>query len=144
MADDTLESRLTADMKTAMKAGDKKRLGVIRMLLSDVKNADMNKTTPEKAVASFASGARKAAETYRKHDDEARAAESDFEVSVAAEYLPKKMDETETAAKIDAFLADQSFGPSDAGRATGTFMKQHGQDADAALVNKLMRQKLSA
>ena len=44
-----LQTRLTEDMKTAMKSGQKDRLMVIRMLLSDVKNIDLmpNKPTAE-------------------------------------------------------------------------------------------------
>ena len=50
MAD--LQSRLTEDMKAALKGGQKERLGVIRMLLSDVKNIDLmpNKPTAEQVV----------------------------------------------------------------------------------------------
>jgi len=36
-----LLQRLQEDMKTAMKSGEKARLSVIRMLLSDVKNIDL-------------------------------------------------------------------------------------------------------
>ena len=48
----TLEQRLTEDMKAAMRSGDKDRLGVIRMLLNDVKNIDLaaKPTTAEQAV----------------------------------------------------------------------------------------------
>ena len=47
----SLLSRLQDDMKLAMKAGEKDRLTVIRMLISDVKNIDLqpNKITEEQA-----------------------------------------------------------------------------------------------
>ena len=50
-----LQSRLTEDMKSAMKSGQKDRLQVIRMLLSDVKNIDLmpNKPTAEQAVEAY-------------------------------------------------------------------------------------------
>ena len=56
-----LLDRLTQDMKTAMKAGQKDRLGVIRMLLSDVKNIDLDpkKPTAEQAVEAYAKKLRK-------------------------------------------------------------------------------------
>ena len=139
----TLESRLTADMKAAMKGGDRPRLGVIRMVLSEVKNADLNNTTPEKAVEAYVKSAKKALETYRQHDDAARAAESEFEISVAEAYLPQKKSEAETAALVDQFLAENDFAAKDAGRATGQFMKQHGSNVDAGVANKLIRAKLS-
>ena len=63
-----LLNRLTEDMKTAMKSGQKERLGVIRMLLSDVKNIDLmpNKPTAEQTVEAYAKKLRKAMEEYEK------------------------------------------------------------------------------
>ena len=56
--------QLQNDMKAAMKAGDKPRLSVIRMLLSDVKNIDLapKPTTAEEAVASYATKLKKSQE----------------------------------------------------------------------------------
>ena len=51
-----LLQKLQDDMKAALKAGEKQKLGVIRMLLSDVKNIDLapKPTTAEEVVASYA------------------------------------------------------------------------------------------
>ena len=61
-----LLNKLTEDMKLAMKAGQKERLGVIRMLLSDVKNIDLapKKTTAEEAVAAYGKKLRRSIEEY--------------------------------------------------------------------------------
>ena len=140
----TIEQRLTADMKAAMKAGEKERLTTIRMILSDVQQADMNDTTPEKAVDQFARKARKAKGEYEKYGDADRAAASGREVEVAESYLPKKADAGETDTLVDGFLAEHDFGPSDVGRAMGQFMKAHGdKNLDAAAVNKRIREKLT-
>ena len=63
-----LLTKLQEDMKLAMKAGQKERLGVIRMLLSDVKNIDLNpvKPTAEQAVEAYAKKLRKSVEEYDK------------------------------------------------------------------------------
>src|SRR5436305_13245148 len=63
-----LQSRLTEDMKTAMKSGQKDRLMVIRMLLSDVKNIDLmpNKPTAEQVVAAYGKKLHKTVEEYEK------------------------------------------------------------------------------
>src|SRR5678815_4047780 len=47
-----LQDRLTEDMKAAMKSGQKDRLQVIRMMLSDVKSRDLmpNKPSSEQVV----------------------------------------------------------------------------------------------
>ena len=48
-------TKLQEDLKSAMKAGQKERLGVIRMLISDVKNIDLGpkKITEEEAVEAY-------------------------------------------------------------------------------------------
>ena len=63
-----LLNRLTDDMKTAMKSGQKDRLSVIRMLLSDVKNIDLmpNKPTAEQVVEAYGKKLRKSMEEYEK------------------------------------------------------------------------------
>ena len=65
----TLLERLQEDMKVAMKSGQKERLSVIRMLLSDVKNIDLDpkKTTAEQAVAAYAKKLRKGVEEMEKY-----------------------------------------------------------------------------
>src|SRR5436190_10693177 len=94
-----LQSRLTEDMKAAMKAGEKDRLGVIRMLLSDVKNIDLDpkKPTAEQAVASYAKKLRKSAEEYEKLGKADEVNKLKFEIGVAESYLPTKASPEETA-----------------------------------------------
>src|SRR5256885_2166864 len=61
-------TKLQEDMKTAMKSGQKERLGVIRMLISDVKNIDLapKKITEEEAVAAYGKKLKKSIEEYEK------------------------------------------------------------------------------
>ena len=140
-----LLEQLTADMKTAMKAGDKPRLGVIRMLISEVKNIDLQpaKPTARQAVEAYAKKLRKSAEEFDKVNRAAEANALRDEVTVVEAYLPKKKSAEETGPLVDAFLAANAFTEKDAGRATGQFMKQHGGDVDAGIVNPLIRQKLA-
>ncbi len=42
---DTLKSQLQTDMKSSMKSGDKKRLGVIRLILSAIKQIEVDERT---------------------------------------------------------------------------------------------------
>lgn len=140
-----LLSRLTEDMKAAMKSGQKDRLGVIRMLISDVKVIDMqpHKPTAEQAVESYGKKLRKSLEEYEKLGKTAEADKLKFEIAVVDEYLPKKASPEETERLVDAFLAANAFTEKQAGQATGAFMKAHGGQVDAALVNPLVRKKLA-
>ena len=87
-----LQARLTEDMKQAMKSGQKDRLGVIRMLLSDVKNIDLapKPTTAEEAVAAYGKKLRKSLEEYEKLGKTDEVIKLRFEIGVVDEYLPKK------------------------------------------------------
>lgn len=140
-----LQQRLTDEMKAAMKAGQKERLGVIRMLLSDVKNVDLNpaKPTPEQAVEAYAKKLRKSVEEYEKIGRSQEVATLKAELAVVDEFLPKRAGKAETEALVDAFLAANPFTEKDVGRATGQFMKQHGATVDASLVNPLLKAKLA-
>jgi len=140
-----LLSRLTEDMKTALKSGHKDRLSVIRMLISDVKNVDLapKPTTPEQAVESYAKKLRKSVEEYEKLGKPDEAAKLKQEVAVVEEYLPKKASAEETEKLVDQFLATNTFTEKQAGQAMGAFMKAHGGQVDAGTVNQILRKKLA-
>src|SRR5947209_18123464 len=117
--------KLQEDMKIAMKAGDKKRLGVIRMLLSDVKIIDLapQPTTAEQAVAAYGKKLRKSMEEYEKLGKSGEVADLRYEISVVDEYLPKKASPDEISALLDEFLAANSFTEKQFGPAMGAFLK---------------------
>lgn len=140
-----LQQKLQDDMKAALKAGQKERLQVIRMLLSDVKNVDMapKPTTPHQAVEAYAKKLRKSMEEYEKLNRTAEVDQLKAELAVVDEYLPKKASPEETAKLVDEFLAKNSFTEKQIGQATGMFMKAHGSQVDAGQANVLIRQKLA-
>jgi len=117
--------RLQNDMKTAMKAGQKDRLQVIRMLLSDVKNIDImpNKPTAEQVVEAYGKKLRKSVEEYQKLNKPDEVAKLQGEIAVVEEYLPKKAGAGDTEALVAAFLAANAFTEKQMGQAMGAFMK---------------------
>ena len=130
---------------TAMKSGQKERLSVIRMLISDVKNVDLapKPTTPEQAVESYAKKLRKGAEEYEKLGKPDEVAKLKQEIAVVEEYLPKRASAGETEKLVDEFLSANTFSEKQVGQAMGAFMKAHGGAVDAATVNQLLRKKLA-
>lgn len=139
-----LLAQLQNDMKIAMKSGDKARLSVIRMLLSDVKNIDMapKPTTAEDAVASYGKKLRKSQEEYQKLGKTGEVEQLEYELGVVNSYLPKKASPEETEKLVDAFLAGQTFTEKQVGQAMGAFMKAHGAQVDPGVANPLLRKKL--
>ena len=140
-----LATRLHEDMKAALKAGQKDRLQVIRMVLSDVKNIDLNPAQPtaEQAVEAYAKKLRKSLEEYQKLGKQAEIDALKFEIGVVEEYLPKKLSAEETEKLVTAFLADKTFTEKQVGQATGAFMKVYGKEVDAGIANQILRAKLA-
>jgi uncharacterized protein YqeY len=141
-----LLERLQEDMKSAMKSGQKDRLGVIRMLLSDVKNIDLapKPITAEETVAAYGKKLRKSIEEYEKLGKTAEVEKLKFEISVVDGYLPKKASSGDTEKLVNEFLAKNSFTEKQFGQAMGAFMKAHGASVEPGLANQLLKKALSA
>jgi uncharacterized protein len=140
-----LRERLQEDMKHAMKSGQKDRLMVIRMLLSDVKNIDLapRPTTTEEVVAAYGKKLRKSIEEYDKLGKADEVRKLKFEISVVDEYLPKKASSEDTEKLVNDFLAKHTFTEKQFGQAMGAFMKAHGGSVDAATANQLLKKALA-
>ena len=140
-----LQAKLQEDMKTALKSGQKDRLAVIRMLLSDVKNIDLapKPTTAEEAVSAYGKKLRKSMEEFQKLGKSAEVEKLKFEISVVDEYLPKKASPEETEKLISAFLAQNSFTEKQVGQAMGAFMKAYGTQVEPGIANQLLRKALA-
>ena len=140
-----LQARLQEDMKTAMRAGQKDRLGVIRMLLSDVKNIDLmpGKPSAEEVVGAYAKKLRKSVDEYEKLGKGEEVAKLKSEIAIVEEYLPKKASAADTDKLVDDFLAKNSFTEKQFGQAMGAFMKAHGGNVDPGVANQLLKKKLA-
>lgn len=106
-----LSERLTADLKTAMKAKDKKKLTLLRSVKSTFKNKEIDTGNPlteadETAILlKMIKQRREAAEGFRKGGAEERAANEDWESAALEEYLPPAPTEDEIEKAIDEELA---------------------------------------
>jgi uncharacterized protein YqeY len=108
----SLKDRITADMKTAMKAGDKDRLGVIRMALAAVKQREVDERkelTDADVLAVIEKMVKQRRESVSQYESGGRAdlaAKESAEIEVLTEYLPEPLSEDELAALIDAAIAE--------------------------------------
>jgi len=128
-----------------MKSGQKDRLGVIRMLISDVKNIDLDprKPTAEQAVEAYGKKLRKSVEEYEKINQPEAAAKLKTEIAIVDEYLPKKASSADTEKLVDEFLAANNFTEKQFGQAMGAFMKAHAGKVDPGAANQLLKKKLT-
>ena len=138
-------TKLQEDMKAAMKSGQKERLGVIRMLISDVKNIDLapKKITEEEAVAAYGKKLKKSIEEYEKLGKPAEVEQLKKELAVVEEYLPKKATTEDTERLVQEFLGKNSFTEKQMGQAMGAFMKAHGGQVDPGVANAAIKRALA-
>ena len=140
-----LLTKLQDDMKAAMRAGEKDRLTVIRMLISDVKNIDLQpkKISEEETVAAYGKKLRKSIEEYEKINKPDEGTQLKKELAVVEEYLPKKASSADTERLVDDFLSKNTFTEKQFGQAMGAFMKAHGASVDPGQANALLKKKLA-
>ena len=123
----SLRERLTAEMKEAMKAGDKPKLGTVRMILAALKERDIEargagkeQIGEEDILSLLQKMIKQRTETAAVYEQGGRPelAETErAEAAIVAGFLPQQMDEAETKAAIDAAIAETgAAGPKDMGK----------------------------
>ena len=143
----SLQDRLTADMKAAMKAGDRDRLGVIRMLIADLQQEQFRTGRDELDEAEEVAVLRKSVKTRRETVEQAEGAGRDdvatkerAEIDVIEHYLPRMMSSDELTEKVKELATEIGYaGPQDKGRFMKEWMARYkglaeGRDVQAALL----------
>ena len=146
----SLKARLTDDMKTAMKAGEKDRLGVIRLVLAAIKQKEVDERvemTDPLVLAVLEKMVKQRKDSITQYESAARedlAAIERFELGVIQAYLPEKMDEAAILAAIDQAMAQTGAATgADIGKLMGVLKPALAGQADKGLVSKLVKQKLA-
>ena len=146
----TLKEKVTEDMKTSMRAKDSGRLGAIRLLLSAIKQREVDERI-ELTDADVISVIEKmlkqrrdsiAAFELAKRDDLADIEK--FEVSVLQTYMPKQMSDAEISAIVNQVIADSGAqGAKDMGKVVGLVKPLVAGMADMGKVSGLIKARLS-
>lgn len=132
-------------MKAAMKSGEKAKLSVIRMILSDMKYAqsatnvhtELDDATAAKVVASYHKKLLKSLDEFPAGDQRTALEE---EIRVVEGYMPKRASEDDVKAAVDAVMgstAERNFGV-----LMKLTMEKLGGAADGKLVSQFIKQKL--
>jgi len=143
------ESGLKADvqkqMMAALKAGDKGRTSVLRMVLSSIKaqEADHPDANPQDAVSAYAKQLKKAMADMEKLGQNEHVAALRGELAIVDEFLPKQMDDATLETLVSQTIAGMgNVTKKDMGRVMGAVMKAAGGLADGGKVKKLVEAKL--
>ncbi|MCK9996349.1 MAG: GatB/YqeY domain-containing protein [Candidatus Krumholzibacteria bacterium] len=149
MAKSEIAVKLQQEVITAMKAREKARLGVLRMLQAAVKQVEVDQRREmedEDVLKIFTSYARKVKDQISSYGDAGRdklknAAEA--ELKIVAEFLPVEMTDEELATIIAAAVAETgAAGPQDMGKVMKAVLAQTAGRADGGRVSALVKKSL--
>ena len=91
-----IADRIKSDVASAMKAGERERVGALRLVLSELQKAEKDGEVDELAVLRRERKRRReAAEAYRDASREDLATGEDFEATIIEEYLPAELSDAE-------------------------------------------------
>ena len=122
------QERIAADIKTAMKAGDKARLQVLRMLLNDLKQKQLAAQVDSLPDAEELAVLQKAVKTRSDSVAQATAAgradvaaQEQAEIELIRSYLPRMLEGSELQDAVRALAQEIGY---QGGKDTGRFMKE--------------------
>lgn len=144
-----LKDQLQADMKTAMKAGDKTRLGVIRLIMAAIKQREVDERIAlddAQVLAVLDKMVKQRRDSVEQYGAAGRQDLVDverFELEVIQGYLPAALDEAELAALVeDAVTASGATAMSDMGKVMALLKPQVQGRADMGAVSTLVKNRL--
>lgn len=145
----SLKTRLTDDMKAAMKSGEKDTLGVIRLINAAIKQKEVDERIElddAQVLAVLEKMVKQRKDSVSQYEAAARedlAVIERAEIAVIDRYLPAKLDEAAIAQAIDAAIAETgAAGAADIGKLMGVLKPRLAGQADMGLVSKLVMQRL--
>ncbi len=149
MADSVLKQRLTEDMKASMRSKDKPRLGVVRLVLSAIKQRevderiDLDDAQVLAVLDKMVKQRRDSVEQFEGAGRQDLADQESYEISVLQEYLPAALNETELDALI--VTAIDSIGAEsmkDMGKVMAVLKPQVQGRADMGAVSQQIKSRL--
>ncbi len=140
----SIEEQLKGDLSTAMKAGEKERVGALRMVLSELQKDAKLGGGDELAVLRRERKRRlEAAEAYRDAGREELEASERDEAELIAGYLPAELGDPELREIVERAVKDSGAeSVRDMGRAMGVAMAAVDGRADGKRVSGLVRAAL--
>jgi uncharacterized protein YqeY len=142
---ETILERVQADTRDAMKAGERERVGALRMVVNALQQEAKEGKGDEVAVLRRERKRRlEAADAYREGGSAERAEAEEAEAEVISAYLPAELSDDELAEIVDAAISESGAEePSDMGKAMGAAMPKVDGRADGKRVNAMVREKLA-
>ena len=150
MSDQALTAIIKAEMKAAMRAKDKPRLGTIRLIQAEFKRIEVDErieVSDERAIVvldKMLKQRRDSSQQYKDAGREELAAQEDLEISIIQEFLPAQLSEDEINSMIDDAIASSgASGMQAMGAVMGQLKPQLQGKADMGAVSQMVKARLA-
>ena len=137
-----MREQFTAMLKTAMKAGDKRRVDTVRMITAALKDRDIEARGQGKEVSDadilallqkMVKSRQESMEIYEKNARPELAQQEREEIAIIQEFLPQQMSEAEVTAAIQAVIAETGAASiKDMGKVVGALKAKYTGQMDFA------------
>jgi uncharacterized protein len=146
----SLKARINDDMKTALRAGDRPRLGTIRLMLAAINQREIDTRTElndAEVVAILDKMVKQRRESTAQYQSARRGdlvAAEQFELDLIRSYMPAALSDEEVARLIDASLTESDASSlRDMGKVMRLLKPQLQGRADMAAVSARVKTRLS-
>jgi uncharacterized protein YqeY len=147
----SLKERIQEDMKSAMRSGDKERLGTVRLILAGIKQREVDERIlldDVQVLAVLEKMVKQRRESIAQFEAGGRAdlvAKETAELAVISAYLPSPLSETELDALIQAAIAESGAASiKDMGKVMGIIKSKAQGRADMAAVGARIKARLTS
>jgi len=144
-----LQEKLAADLKGAMKSGDKTRLEVIRLLRASIKNAEIKQQKSLEdpdilgVIAKEAKQRRESIAEFAKGNRQDLVDKEEAELAILLEYLPQQISREEIVAAARQVIEEVGArGPGDKGKVMQKLMPQLKGKAEGRDINETVTELL--
>ena len=151
----SLRDKIETDYKNALKSKDKNKISTYRLILSGIKDLDINnrsgpdkKETDEndikKLLKKMIKQRSESIEVYKKSNRDDLLEIEQAEVNILSEYLPKQLGEEETK-KLCSEIIEKVGASSikDMGKVMGELKKNHSDDIDFSKAGSILKELLN-
>lgn len=147
---DSLKTQIQEDVKNAMRAREKQKLGTLRLMMSELKRREVDERielTDQDVLAILEKMLKQRKDSLKQYSDAGRedlAAQEQFEIDLIGKYLPEPLSPDAVVALIEGVVAELGATDMSAmGRVMGQLKPQLQGRADMAEVGLLVKQRLS-
>ena len=147
----SLKSKITEEIKSSLKNGDKDRVSALRLLLAAIKQKEIDSrellsdAEVIQIVTKLAKQRKESIDQYQKANRTDLAQKEELELKILSSYLPSQLSDKELKKVIEETLQEVgSTDKSEMGKIMGMLTKKLKGTADMGKVSKLIREKLTS